>query len=119
MGPGTGVTAAIVGMAVGAGGSAVAPPLATKAIQVPMAGAAFAGAGGGLFTFPRPSTSVSAMEGSDIPWWCESVAGGGRCAKQLYTGIAQNTIPPPHYLGRRLSTDPVSLGSSQWAAKAP
>ena len=103
VGPCTGVTAAI-GAAVGTGGpvAAAAPSMATTAMPVSMAGAARAGTGGGRFAFPRASTSVSAMEGSDIPWWRESVAGGGRGAKQLYTGIAQNNIlsPPWHYLGR-------------------
>ena len=63
-GPGAGVTAAIVGAAVGACGSAMAPPIAAS--PATMAGAALVGAGTGCgrSIFLRPSTSVSAMEGS-------------------------------------------------------
>ena len=101
--------------------AAAAPSMATTAMPVSRAGAARAGTGGGRIAFPRASTSVSAMEGSDIPGGANQSQEVAVARSSFTQGSRRTTFFPHTIWGRRLSTDLVSrsLTSAQWAAKAP
>ena len=115
---GAGAAAAVVASA-GASDPSAAPQWGSRGPAAPAAqleevqpaaagGVSYGGAaGGGQINVPLPSAKVSAMEGTEKPWWMEADAGAAPAGRQAYTGSTQTNILLPNHLG-----DSTIFGSS-------